>query len=177
MLRRSLLVSAVLLAGSLGFVGSAKAATGTADVPFTVELPASCSFGTPTPGTLGLNALGNALDSKAAANSDVPAGTSGSVTVSCTGAGKVTVVSPVDNPVAPLTVNPTATTNVGFIKIGTQEIDSSNTTGIALTPVAPATTVTDIPVEVNMTATKNTTDAFATGKYGYTVRVIATPGV
>jgi hypothetical protein len=165
MLRRSLLVSAVLLASSFGFVGSAKAAE--VDVPFTGTVAANCSFGTIVPGTLGLNTAGNALDSKATATS----GASGSVPLDCGGsAATVSVQTPADAPVSPLTANPTTTTNVGMIAVASKTTDSAGTP-ISLT----ATEATAATIAVDMTASI-ASGSFAPGNYGYTVKVVATPG-
>jgi hypothetical protein len=167
MLRRSLLVSAVLLASSFGFAGSAKAAPSEVDVPFTGTVAGNCSFGTIAQGTLGLNTAGNALDSKAV----VTGGASGSVPLSCTGAATVSVQIPADAPVLPLTTNPTTTTNLGMIAVAGKTTDSAGTP-ISLT----ATEATSATIAVDMTASI-ASGSFAPGNYGYTVKVVATPGI
>ncbi len=170
MLRRSLLVSAVLLAGSFGFANSAKAVDGTVDVPFTILVPSSCSFTAISPntgGTLVLSGANDKLDSKASG------GISPTVSLDCGGKGAtVSVQTPVEAPVSPLLANPTpATSTLGMISVAGKNTDSSKTP-ITLT----ATEATNATVTVDMTASISN-GSFAIGNYGYTVKIIASPGV
>jgi hypothetical protein len=166
MLRRTLLVSGLILASTLGLANSAKAVDYEVDVPFEGTVASNCSFGTVVPGTLGLNGTGNALDSKATTG-----GLSGTVPLSCNGGATVKVMVPVDGTATP---NPTSTTNKGFITVGTKpQIDSDNTTGVSLAAgdFTSAQTVT-----VDMTASVASGSSFVSGTHKYKVKVVATPG-
>ena len=79
MIRKTLIASAVILCGTVGFSAAAKADSTT--VNMTGDVAGSCTFGTVTAGTLTLNATGTALETSA----------SGSVPVTCNTAGTLTV--------------------------------------------------------------------------------------
>lgn len=86
MSRRAIIRAAVVLVGAFGFAGMAKA--GTVDVPFSGNIPATCTFGTATPGALALGSSPNLLEASSTA------GTSGQVTVSCNTTATLTVGEP-----------------------------------------------------------------------------------
>ncbi len=157
MLRRTLLVSGLILASTLGFANSAKAADAT--VEFTKTVAGNCAFGpAPTAGTLDFNTANNEL------GSEFTTGTSGSVTLKCTGAANVSVAVPVAD-----AANPTAPTGLSESKatIGTKETTSGGTP-IDLTIAEAADATVDVDMKVG-------TGSFPTGTYKYNVVVTATP--
>ncbi len=158
MLHRALLVSGLILASTVGFANSAKAADAT--VEFTKTVAGNCAFGaTSTPGTLDFNTGNNELGSKSGT------GTSGSVTLNCTGAADVSVVAPTAD-----SANPAGapTTSESKATIGSKIADSATATVANLT----ATEATSATVNVDM---KVGTGSFPTGTYKYSVTVTATP--
>jgi hypothetical protein len=158
MLRRTLLVSGLILASSLGFANSAKAADAT--VEFTKTVAGNCSFGaTPTPGTLDFNVGNNEL------NSELGLGTNGSVILTCTGGADVLVAVPVAD-----TGNPAGAPTSFESKL---TIGAKNTTSTLGTPITllPAET-SGATIEVDM---KVGTGSFPSGNYKYNVVVTANP--
>lgn len=167
MLRRSLFVSALMLASVVGFASSAKAAPAAGDVnqpvKFSAIVPTSCTLTpdtTTADGVLGVNGSNTML------SSSIPGGTAAKLTVNCNN-GTLKVA-------APTLTSSTATTPTTFaaadlkatVTIGTKTADSSGAT-IALTN-------TDTDANVNMEATSTT--AINSGTYNFTVVVTATPG-
>lgn len=62
MIRKTLIASAVILCGTVGFSAAAKAQTATTTVDMSGNVAESCTFGTVAPGTLTLNGDGTALE-------------------------------------------------------------------------------------------------------------------
>jgi hypothetical protein len=156
MLRRSLCVSAVILAGVVGFAGSAKAQT--ADVLFNGAVLSACAL-TPTAGTLIPDAEGTVLSS-----SEGTGALSGTVTVLCNNSATISVAQPV-----PLLATPTPD---GIELASELRVGGSTITGLlgnTLNILALETVVAD----VDMTATL--ASGLPAGVYNYSVTVTATP--
>jgi hypothetical protein len=165
MLRRSLFVSALMLAGVVGFASSAKAQTApppgevNQPVKFSAIVPTSCTLtpGTTPDGVLGVNGTNTIL------SSSIPGGTAAQLVVNCNN-GTLKVAAP--------KVSGTGTTTFAAadlkatVAIGDKIADSSGAT-IALTSA-------DKDANVNIEATSNT--AISPGTYNFTVVVTATPG-
>jgi len=79
MIRKTLIASAVILCGTVGFTSAAKADSTTVDM--TGDVAGSCTFGTVTPGILEINGDGTALVTT----------TTGSVPVTCNTTGTLTL--------------------------------------------------------------------------------------
>ena len=79
MIRKTLIASAVILCGTVGCSAAAKADSTTVDM--TGDVAGSCTFGTPTPGTLTLNAAGTALETSASGEAIVTCNTDGTLIV------------------------------------------------------------------------------------------------
>ena len=158
MLRRSLFVSALMLAGVVGFASSAKAATQT--VLFSGQVNTACTFTTPSSGsfegTLGVADI---------TNKKLITSTPARVGIQCAG-GSLSIGTPVSSG-----SNPTATTNTARITtVKSNSVDSGKN---------PITLATDEngDAAVIMEATPTATDGtLASGSYNYTVVVTATPG-
>lgn len=157
MLRRSLCVSALILAGTLGFASSAKAQT--ADVPFAGTILNSCVLvPVATGGTLILNAEGTELSS-----SEGTGAISGQVTITCTGGGTVSVAQPVATLVTPTTEITLAST----LQLGAGTLIGGVVGSLPIPVLTPAVATVD------MTATRAA--GMPSGVYTYNVVVTATP--
>ncbi|PAX45756.1 hypothetical protein [Brunnivagina elsteri] len=157
MLRRSLLVSAVLLAGSFGFVGSAKAAPGPsvdATVQFGVSLGNTCVWGTtPTVGVLAVNGADDGLETT----------TPASVNINCNGSALLTVAAPTQLP----GTGETTTNNIATL---TTSIGTTTDTGTGV-----SVTSTGINEDVTVSMTADTVASPQVGSYSYEVVVTAAP--
>jgi hypothetical protein len=157
MLRRSLCVSAVILAGVVGFAGSAKAQS--VDVPFAGTILNSCVLvPVATGGTLIPNDDGTVLSS-----SEGTGAVSGQVTITCTGGGSVSVAEPVATLVTPTD---------GITLASTLELDGETLVGGVLGSL-PIPVLTPVVATVDMTATR--ASGLPAGVYTYNVLVTATP--
>ncbi len=157
MLRRSLCVSALILAGTLGFASSAKAQT--ADVPFAGIVGTSCIL-IPTPGVLVPNAGDTALSS-----SEGTGATSGTVTINCSGNTDVSVAQPV------IVTVPTDADSA--VLASTLTVGGNSISGIAadiLTLVFPG-----LPVVADVDMTATLAGGLPAGAYSYSVTVTAVP--
>jgi hypothetical protein len=161
MLRRSLLVSAILLASSFGFAGSAKAAKD--DAYFEGKILATCAIEQTAAGTLA-SADGKTLSSSSTVTDGTATGAAATISVECPG-GTVEVGTPVPGFVPGSTLtNSTAASS------------TLNTATVALdgdTDLIVDTAVTTVTGRVNMTATSTT--PLPVGDYGYSVLVTVTP--
>jgi hypothetical protein len=99
MLRRSLFVSALMLAGVVGFASSAKA--GTQTVLFSGQVNTACTFTTPSSGSFeGILAVADINNTKLITSTPARVG------IQCAG-GSLSIGTPVSSG-----SNPTATTNI-----------------------------------------------------------------
>lgn len=154
MLRRSLFVSALLLAGTFGFASSAKAESST--VPFQANVPATCTLDNPQQGTLALRDDGQLLSSSPSIG-----GITGSIDIECNSDATLSVSLPVED-----TNNPTTGTtlfSVADANNGSADSDGSTTQLFANSKET---------VRVDMLAQNA---SFKAGTYNYTVTVTATP--
>jgi hypothetical protein len=163
MLRRSLLVSAVLLAGSFGFASSAKAVPANADVFFTGKVVGDCAIQQTTPGTL-TSTDGFILSSKSAG------GAAATISVQCAG-GIVTVGTISEGFAATSSITnmaSTVTNTSAEVLLDQTNPDVTGTDTIKSSATAP------VNGTVHMKADGGTTK-LAVGDYGYKVVVTATP--
>ncbi len=161
MLRRSLFVSAFMLAGVVGFASNAKAADYPINTTFTAKVNATCSLTNPTTGTLNGTLVPNAgKDTLSTAG-----GTSAKIGVDCTG-GTLKVSVPA------LTTKPTAfagtPTNTAKVTTLTQMVNNTDTAGITLVAGDKGDAMVD------MTSSLPAGTPFDAGDYTYTVIVTAT---
>jgi hypothetical protein len=162
MLRRSLLVSAVLLAGSFGFASSAKAV----DQPtiFTGTVSATCNLTPPTTGTT------QGVLAPNVAKTQLTTTTQAKVGINCS-AGTLRIGVPIPNAATTTllgTATPTYTSKITTAK----GITATNSTG---GPAIDGTLTTENgDATVEMTA-DNSATAFPDGDYGFTVVVTAVP--
>ncbi|MDB9375639.1 hypothetical protein [Nodularia sphaerocarpa] len=156
MLRRSLCVSALILAGAVGFASSAQAQT--ADVPFAGFVGTGCTL-LPTPGVLIPNAGDTALSS-----SEGTGATSGTVIINCSGNAAVTVAEPVI-----VTVPAGAD---GAVLASTLTVGSDSISGLVNDTLALVFPGLPVVADVDMTATL--AGGLPTGAYSYIVTVTAT---
>ncbi len=161
MLRRSLFVSALMLAGVVGFASSATAVT--EPVTLSGEVSATCTLLTPVPGTLSPNNAATMLGSNVG-------GTPAKIDINCDG-GDLSVSAPSK------TSGTGATTTFDTLKAnittknGTTKVYSAAADGVVTVPLTATDTGT---AEVNMTASV-TTGTIAAGTYEFTINVTATP--
>ena len=159
MLRRSLFVSALMLAGVVGFASSAKAADYNINNTFTAAVDATCNLTTPTQGSLA-GILKPDAAKKVLSNAG---GTPAYVGVYCSG-GTLKGGTPT------LTSKPTSFTgtpvNTAKITLGANSTTDTETTGITA-----GTTPSDAMIDMTSTLSTGTFDA---GSYTYTVVVTAT---
>ncbi|BAZ37200.1 hypothetical protein NIES4101_31210 [Calothrix sp. NIES-4101] len=156
MLRRSLLVSAVLLVSSFGFANSAKAAPGPAE-PATVEFSFSsgntCTWGTPTDGILAVNTTDDGLETA----------TDATININCNGAALLTVAAPVQ-------VNGPETTTNNVATLSTVAFGNTTDTGTGI-----VVTGAGIDEDATVSMTADTAASPQAGTYEYTVLLTATP--
>ncbi len=156
MLRRSLFVSAVLLASSFGFANSAKAAPGPsvdATAQFGVSLGNTCTWGTPSGvGVLAVNVTDNGLETT----------TPVEVNINCNGSALLTVGDPTQSGTGEITTNNvvTLTTTAGV----------TNNAGSGITVSA-----TGIDENATVSMTADTAASPTVGTYSYDVVVTAAP--
>jgi hypothetical protein len=161
MLRNSLLVSALLLTGSFGFAGAAKAVTEPVD--FTGTVPTACMLTTPVDGLLGVSGDNKML------SSTIGSGTAAKIDIDCAG-GSLTVSAPVKDELASDTGTTVGTSFSSLTaKVTTTDLDTEPSGGSGL-PLDAANKGT---ATVEMTATDDV--AILPGKYTFTVTVTATP--
>ncbi|NJL63416.1 MAG: hypothetical protein HC903_18285 [Methylacidiphilales bacterium] len=158
MLRRSLLVSAVLLAGSFGFAGSAKAAD--TDVFFTGNVAGSCAIQQTAAGTL-------ASTDGFILSSSVTGGSAATISVDCPG-GTVSVGTPVAGLAAGSTIAPNMAATATTTTAATVALDGDTDL------IVDAAATTAVTGTVNMSADGGSTKLPA-GDYGYSVLVTVTP--
>lgn len=165
MLRRSLFVSALMLAGVVGFASSAKAAPGpdTETVTMTGSVDNSCTVDNPVNGTLTPNTGKDILDSAT--------GTAGKVDITCTGAASLEVTSVnKTSGVSNTDTVATLTTSLGDAVL--DSVNSANNKKINVTG-------TGLPKEtasLNLKASNPTAGtALTAGTYTYDVLITATP--
>jgi len=158
MMRRFLLTSALILVASAAVSESAFAQT--VDIPFTGNVPGSCSFGTATGGTLGVNTT----SSPTALGGGYPGGVFGKVSVTCSQASKLTVSAPVKNSGPDFTPS----TITGYVNASS----SSTSSASGSTPLA-LTSGTAIPLSVDMMVSNGSTPLPA-GIYNYKVTLTVT---
>lgn len=158
MLRRSLLVSALMLAGVVGFASSAKAAPVNQVLEFTTNVAATCDLNTPVAGTLAVNGAKTAFNTNTTAKIDI----------NCT-AGVLSIGDPI-----PDGTNPTATTTnmASITTLGTQTAKSTSSVGGATTVTLGGGDVGTANVSMDASIGTGTLTA---GAYKYTVTVTATP--
>ena len=87
----------LILVSTIGFSGKAHAQT---TVPLSGAVSNTCTFGTPTAGTLVQSTTSAAMEGSSGVNG-LNVGTAGKVTVTCNGGGSVTVAVPVFNGTVP----------------------------------------------------------------------------
>ncbi|MFH7030094.1 MAG: hypothetical protein ACHBN1_33230 [Heteroscytonema crispum UTEX LB 1556] len=157
MLRRSLFVSALLLAGAFGFASSAKAVD--QPVTFGATIDATCNLTTPATGSLAGSLIPNATKTVLSTTGGTPA----RIGVDC-GTGKIKVSDPV------LTSYPAGYTDTptNTATITTLSGQTTGTTDLTLVPGDKGDAV------VKMTSSNGDTE-FPAGDYEYTVTVTATP--
>jgi hypothetical protein len=162
MLRRSLLVSAVLLASSFGFANSAKAQAvpANADVFFTGKVAGDCAIQQTAPGTL-TSTDGFILSSTSTG------GAAATISVDCAG-GTVSVGTPTAGLAVGSTISPNMAATASTTNTAVVALDGD--TDLIIDAAATAA----VTGTVNMTANGGTTKLPA-GDYGYKVVVTATP--
>lgn len=162
MIRRSLLISAVVLGSVISFSGAAQA--GTADVHFGGTVPSSCTFGAIQNGTLGLNVAGTTLSSD-----PLSGGTAGSTSVTC---NNITATLTADNPAQ--SIAPTGYDHTQAVKTFSVVGAGANVVAIA-TPSTP--TPIPLPGTTNLTVNMTTTTAalLPSGNYDFFVRLTLAP--
>jgi hypothetical protein len=161
MLRRSLFVSALLLAGTLGFASSTMAAeTDTQDLTFTATVNSSCNLNAPTTGLT----VGELAFPDATTKNKLVTTTPAYVGVDCSG-GEIKVSKPDLTSYPASYTTPPTLTNTATITLGGSSAKDTDATGITA-----GTTPSDAMVEMESTNTA----AFAAGDYIYTVTVTAT---
>lgn len=160
MLRRSLFISALMLAGVVGFASSAKAETATQNMTFGANLSATCNLSAPSGGiTQGQLAFPNGATDKKMLVTTTPT----KVGVDCPG-GKLSVSTPVLS-TKPSTFTGTLTNTAKVTSLGGKTATvGADSEALGDTDKGDAT--------VEMTST-NTAD-FVAGEYVYTVTVTAT---
>lgn len=156
MLRRSLCVSALVVASTFGFASTAKAQVANEDVFFNGVVGQVCSLQPQGSGVL------VPIDNDTVLSSSAP-GTGVAVNIFCNDDATITVGTPV-----PLGDTPTA----GITLASSLELDGETTNDGDPGVSAPAAT-TDLQAIVDMTASSATT--LPTGGYVYSVTVTATP--
>lgn len=154
MLRRSLFVSTLLLAGTFGFASSAKAQS--APVPFQANVPAECTLDNPQQGTLAVRDDGQLLSSASSIG-----GIAGSIDIECNSDATLSVSLPVED-----TNNPTTGTTL-FSVAGTNNGSADSNGGTFQLSANSKETV-----RLDMQAQNA---SFKAGAYNYTVTVTATP--
>lgn len=168
MLRRTLLVSGLILASTVGFANSAKAAE--LVMPFGGEIEGGCTIIKGVDGALIKNGAGDGLTSTG--------GTAGTFTVNCDAAATVSVEKPVqgeqDLEASPV-LNPTLT--VAAKSDATVEITDL---GQAKASESSTITIENDQLNKNLSGTINMdanvdAGALAAGEYTYTVKVTANP--
>jgi hypothetical protein len=160
MLRRSLLISAVILTGSFGFASTAKAQTVDypQDVTFTAKVNPDCELTAPSGGTSGLNGELIADGTGKGFNTSTPA----MIGVDCsTGTLKIGAPVPDAGNATQTTVHAATLTTAGG-----KTVDNTQTSGISLDDTDSG------DAEVSMTASG--TDDLAADDYVYTVTITAT---
>lgn len=160
MLRRSLFISALMLAGVVGFASSAKAAT--EDTTFTAKIDPACNFITPVGGDSTGTLLPNAAKTALSTSEDAYVG------LECSG-GDLSIADPV-----PDGLNPTATTTnaARITTLSGQVVHSPASTGALKTTVLVAGDSGDATIEMDASVATGT---LAAGDYTYTVTVTAVP--
>lgn len=159
MLRRSLFVSALMLAGVVSFASSAKAVDYPGTTEFSGTVPGSCSLNNPVKGTLGYTA---ASDTTLDSTDTTGGGVAAKINLSCTGGTlKIDIPQRVGtSPTANFTLTSTMTT------AGGKTVTGGGTSSSAL--VAGDNGI----ATVDMKAVNNTT--LPQGTYNFTVLVTAT---
>lgn len=159
MLRRFLLVSGLILASTIGFASSAKAAS--EPLEFTGEVPTACTLTNPVAGTLGVNSANTTL------SSSIDGGTAARINIDCTG-GNLSITAPTKISGSGGTANNDFETLTATIKTVN---DTSVSSGAPAVPIAAADKGT---ATVNMQASDTT--AIRSGTYTFQVVVTATKG-
>jgi len=163
MIRKTLIASAVILCGTVGFSSSAQAQEST-DVNFTANVPASCTFSEVNDGTLGLVA-GTTLSSAVA-----DSGTAGTAKLTCNNVlATLTADAPAQNGEVDGYDHSTAVTTVGVTGTGANAV-------VIATPDTP--TAVPLPGETDLTVDMTTTPAtgfIPSGDYEFFVRLTVAP--
>ncbi|AFZ02119.1 hypothetical protein [Calothrix sp. PCC 6303] len=169
MLRRSLLVSAVLLASSFGFAGSAKA--GTETVNFTGSAGTFCNLGTSTAGTLGLNATNDSFGTLPVGFTASGTPLAATVPINCSKDATLSLqVNEGTNPTTGATMAATMNTS----DVDPTVSGATGTTGAAETLLNNINDVV-VPATVDLVVTLPAGQQFSPGAYSYTVVVTSAP--
>jgi hypothetical protein len=166
MLRRSLLVSALLLAGSFGFAGRGSAQAVNEPVDFTGTVPTSCLLTTPTDGLLGVNGDNTVL------SSTIAGGTAATIDIDCDGGDLIVTAPALTNAVPAVAGGPT-TADGDFTKTARITTLNNNQTVNSGAAAITLSAADNGIATVNMEATAAT--AIEPGDYTFTVTVTATP--
>lgn len=157
MIRRALLISALTVTGVAAFASNTFAQT--VNVPFNGTVGAVCSFGQPTPGTLGLNTP----TSPTALAGGYSGGVFGQVSVSCNQPARVSISKPVQ------TAGPSFTpvTSAAMISSSFGSTDSNGAPPLSLSSSG------TVPLKIDMIVDKGS--PLAAGNYSYVTTLTIVP--
>jgi hypothetical protein len=162
MIRRLILLSTAIVAGTLSFASQSQAAPSTGEVDFNGIVPGQCTFFNSKNGTVALNG-----DYTLGSNPDrYSGGATGHIDLACSAAAVLTVADPQQ------ISGPTTTKNVAVVYTNAGNLNSSQG-NFAPKSVALAAGFAQSGINVDVDNT-STTKIFA-GNYAYKVLLTATP--
>lgn len=182
LLRNSLLASAVAVS-VFGVASQAKA--GTADVPFDGSIAGSCTFDSPTAGTLVAASDPNFIEASSGVqyNTASKGGATGKISITCVGNSQLTISDPVPVSADAVNVNP-STAKAAYFKVvnGTTlypspNAKSGNWFSLGSSPnssLSIGSGTTNLEVGMSSRLITNTSEPFPNGSYTYKVTVTST---